>query len=125
MSLDITFHDTAAITAEPHFERHSQWVDLTFISTSGKQLELAVFFNERRQAEKFASLMNLMTVTPEKTAGDIERIKAAVRDHRTMAEFRAAQPRPAGHADAFAIEDDFQRDYDEERQHGWALCGNE
>lgn len=118
MSLDITFHDTAAIEAEAHFKRHSQWVDLKFISTTGRALELAVFFNERGQAEKFASLMNLMTITPAKTESAVERIQAAIADQRTLAEFNAKH-RPS-HPDAFAIEDEYQHDYLAEREHGWA-----
>lgn len=106
-NMSLNFHSTAKVTAEACSGSGAEWVELTVIDHRGNDNPIAIFFKPRGLAERFAAAINSVN-------DEAEKIKA---QHREMDADKSRVP--AGHTDAFA--DECQRDYDEERQHGWAV----
>lgn len=119
MSLDLSFHNITTLSAVAKTERHAQYVDLKFIAGGGEVSEITIHFDAKAKADKFAAMINLaaMLTDPGKTLKACEQMRQA---HAESRAHTAAVEHRSSHPDAFAIEDDFQHDYDDERQHGWA-----
>lgn len=105
MNITINIHGASKITAESGTGCGAEWVDLEI--TSGRERStICLFFSEPGKAERFAARFNYAAAEAGVQA-EADRIKALPHTRR-----------PAGHTDAFAIQDDAQHDYQLEREGG-------
>jgi hypothetical protein len=131
MSLDLSFHNITALKADAKIERHSQFADLTLTDSRGAVTTLTIHFDSKAKARKFAAMVNLAHVANDRPSHfDTKAASQALEDATVnLIQTMRANPRKCSqsHPDAFAIEDEFAHDYDEERREGWAVsvCGND
>lgn len=122
-SMAINIHSTTKVTAEAGTGCGAEWVDLEVTSGRGERNNICMFFVEKGKAEKFAAAFNY-AAAEQSVRDEMDKMRAE----------RAADttPRliPAGHTDAFAdlswlaeIDAEYQADYEDEKDHGWAFEG--
>lgn len=106
--MNISISKVTKITAEAGAGCGAEWVDLEI--TSGRERStICLFFSEPGKAERFAARFNY-AAADEAVKEEVDRIKA---------ECALVPPRvPAGHTDAFGIQDDAQHDYALEQEGG-------
>lgn len=127
MSLDLSFHDITTLKAEAKIERRSQYVDLQIIPAQGPPTEITIHFDSKVKAQRFATAINYAAKCEAQAAAfaasyDLAGAGKAVDDEaaRLNRIWRESDKplRPAAHADAFAIEDEYQHDYLLEQEGG-------
>lgn len=129
MSLDLSFHNITTLKAEAKIERRSQFVDIQIIPASGATTEITIHFDSKAKAQRFATAINYAAKCEAQAAAFLVSHDLAGASNAVEAEMarlnriwrESDKPHRPSHPDGFAIEDEYQRDYDEERQHGWAV----